>query len=96
MPLVLPPTSFLDSEASPIPVRYSKSARARLQTYAAVKGVTMSTLVRSLVKIGWAVINEGSDLDMPLGTSIKLAQGIAGAGGASELFDALMASDSPS
>lgn len=45
----------------------------------------MSTLVRSLVKIGWAVLHEGSDLDMPIGTAIKLAEGIVGAGGASEL-----------
>lgn len=45
----------------------------------------MSTLVRSLVKIGWAVLHEGSDLDMPLGTAIKLADGIAGANGAAEL-----------
>jgi hypothetical protein len=47
----------------------------------------MSTLVRSLVKIGWAVLHDGSDLDMPLGTAIKLAQGIVGANGAAELPD---------
>jgi hypothetical protein len=70
---------------APITVKYSKCAYARLQTYVLTSGIPMAELVRSLVKIGWAVLHEGDDLDMPLGTTIKLPAGTPGANGATDL-----------
>jgi hypothetical protein len=70
---------------APITVKYSKCAYARLQTYVMSSGIPMAELVRSLVKIGWAVMNDGADIDMPIGSGIKLAHGTPGANGAADL-----------
>jgi hypothetical protein len=45
----------------------------------------MTELVRSLVKLGWAVLNDGADIDMPMGAGIKLAAGSPGANGMEDL-----------
>jgi hypothetical protein len=65
----------------PITVRFSVCAYARLQTQAMTSGLTISDVIRRLVKTGWAVHFDGTDVDMPLGTNIKLAEGLPGANG---------------
>lgn len=69
----------------PITIRLSVCAYERLQTYAMTNNLTMSDIMRRLVKTGWAVHFDGADVDMPLGAGIKLAEGLPGANGAADM-----------
>jgi hypothetical protein len=89
MPLPLQPSSIVKLHEATVGSKFTKCAYARLQTYCMANEITMSDLVRRLVKTGWAIHFDGQDIDMPPGTDIKLAAGTPGANGAADLPGAL-------
>jgi hypothetical protein len=85
MPLPLQPSAIVKLHEATVGAKFTVCAYARLQTYCMANGITMSDLVRRLVKTGWAVHMDGQSIDAPLGTDIKLAADLPGANGAADL-----------
>jgi hypothetical protein len=86
MPVPLQPP-LVPALSPTLGVRLSMNAYERVRFCAAQRGMSMSEVMRGLVKTAWAVHFDGQNIDIPLGTHVPLAAGLPGANGAYDMSE---------
>jgi hypothetical protein len=58
--------------SEPLSTKLTVPAHHRITELARTSGMNTSEVMRSLMKVGWAYLNDGQNFDMPIGTHVLL------------------------